>query len=93
MVRKSCLNVPCVRFEGDETSFVDVNLADAPFLPVIGTDNRLVVAAKSESSIGLSKQVMLHDSLGSADEFQTAFTKWQVVLRENQDMRILWSAT
>lgn len=87
------LIIPSVRVEIDETSFVDAYSADAPPLSVIRTDKRLAVVTKTERSFGHSMQVVLHDDLMSAGEFQAAFTNWQIVLGEGQNKRIMWSAT
>ena len=87
------LIIPSVRVEIDETSFVDAYSSGVPPLSVIRTDKRLALATKKERSFGRSIQVVLHDDLMSAGEFQAAFTNWQIVLGEGQNKRIMWSAT
>lgn len=85
------LIIPDVRIEIDETSCVDAYNTDAPFLSVTRIDTRLVVAGKSEGSFGRSTLITLHDNLTSAGEYQAAFTKWQVVVGEGQNTRVVWS--
>jgi len=84
--------IPNVRIEIDETSPVDSNNFDTPLLSMIRTDTRLVVAAKNESAFGGLRLVTLHNDLVSAGDFQTAFTKWQVVLGDGEKKRVVWSS-
>jgi len=85
--------IPDVRIEVDETSLVDSARSDAPPLSVIRTDTRLLLAAKTERSFGRLTHVTLHDNLAPAGEFRAEFAKWQVVVGEGQNTRVVWSTT
>lgn len=86
------LIVPNVNIEIDETSFIDTYRTEIPLLSVIRTDTQLVIAAKSEHSPFSPRSIVLYDNLASVGTKKAAFTKWQVVLGEGANKRILWTA-
>ncbi|HAW49309.1 MAG TPA: hypothetical protein DCX34_19090 [Roseovarius sp.] len=87
------LIIPDVRIEVDETSLIDTDRNDAPSLCVVRTDAKLVIIAHSKNSFRPSTWVLLHDNLPSTGEFRATFSRWQVVISEGQDKRVVWSTT
>lgn len=86
------LIVPNIRVEVDETTVFDPHYNRASLGAVIRTDTRLVIRAKSERSSNSSTVITLHDELQYAGEFQAGFRRWQVVIGEGPDKRVLWQA-
>ncbi len=84
------LIVPNIRVEVDETTVFDPDESRASLGAVIRTDTRIVIRAKSERSSNSSTGITLYDDLSSAGEFQAGFKKWQVVIGNGPEKRVLW---
>ncbi len=87
------LIVPKVRIEMDEASLFDPNEASGKLGDLIRLDARLAIRAKSENSYGPSAAVTLYGDLPPAGEWRAGFSKWQVVIGEGANKRILWQTS
>ncbi|MFS8047030.1 hypothetical protein [Rhizobium sp. BR 314] len=84
------LIIPNVRVEVDETSVFDPNQISIPLGTLIRIDTRLTIWAKGERSFDASTSATLCDDLPSTGEFRAAFSRWQIVIGEGQEKRVLW---
>jgi hypothetical protein len=84
------LIIPNVRIELDETSVFEPNQISIPLGTLIRVDTRLTIWAKRDHSIGSSTSFTLHDELASINEFRAGFTRWQIVIGEGREKRVLW---
>ncbi len=83
--------IPNVQIEIDETSVVNLTRNDVPLLAVVRAGTRLEVLARSNQGFMDPKSVALYDNLESAGGFKAAFTRWQVVVGEGENKRIIWT--
>lgn len=87
----SGLILPNVRVEVDETSLLDADRFDVSSLAVVRTDTRLAILAKREHSLGSRTLVTLHDNLAPVGAFRATFARWQIVVGEGKNKRVVWS--
>lgn len=85
------LIIPDVRIEVDETSVFDPDMVDPVFGSVVRSDTRLTVTARTQNTFRESTAITLQENLASAGDLRAAFMKWQVVIGEGADKRVLWS--
>jgi len=88
------LIIPNVRVEVDEASVVDPRAEDRLLGIVVRLDTRLVIRAKPEFFYSGPTLVTLHDGLeptgGQPEAHQAGFRRWQIVVGEGVDKRVLW---
>jgi hypothetical protein len=86
--------VPNVRIEVDETSVIDPRVDDRLLGIIIRLDTQLVIRAKPEYFYSGPTLVTLHDGLiptgGRPEGDQAGFSRWQIVVGQGTDKRVLW---
>lgn len=81
--------VPNVRIEIDETSLCDPHSVWPPLGLLMRIDTRLVVSTKDDRNIGRQRRMLLEDGLASINELSAGFFKWNIVIGEGVDKRVL----
>ena len=85
----SGLIVPKVHIEVDQSTAFNPAAVDVPLGSVLRIDTRLVVEVRTERSFK-SKVVTLHEKLMPTGEATAGFYKWQIVIGEGDEKRVLW---
>lgn len=84
------LIIPNVNVEMDEDSLFDPQ-SDLPSLgALVRTGTQLVIQAKGQNSFGRSSPVVLEDGLAPTNGLAAAFSRWRVVIGEDEDKRLLF---
>lgn len=84
------LIVPNVRIEVDNASLFDPGHNGRPLGAIIRRETRLVLVAKMERAFR-PVFLTLQDGLVTTGDWQAGFTKWQIVIGEEQSKRVLWA--
>lgn len=88
------MHIPGVRIELDETSLHDAEGRYAPRGSMVRVEDRLTLWVELEGQYQTrSHAITIHDKLPPcAPHMSACFMKWQIVLGEGEDKRVLWSA-
>lgn len=91
------LIIPNVRIEVDETSVFDALNEHRSFGNIIRLDTQLAIRAKQDSLFARPTLVTLHNGLasteGKSERYQAGFSRWQIVIGEGVDKRVLWETS
>lgn len=81
--------IPNVRVEVDETSVSD----SGPLGSLIRKSTTLSIRAKRDGGFDDGATVVLHDGLADAGDQRAGFARWQIVIGEGVDKRVLWKTS
>lgn len=81
--------IPQVRIEVDETTAFEPDSMMGHIGSVIRTGTQLVIIARSTPT-HVYAHVVLEDGHPSTQGFAAGFSKWQVVIGDGHDKRVLW---
>lgn len=84
--------IPDARVEVDQDSIFDPDAHGAPIGSAIRSDTRLLVTAKREHSYGQLTAVTVAEGLAPTGVLRAGFSRWQVVIGNDLNKRVLWQA-